>query len=69
MRAYAMQGTPTTVLIDAQGRLRQQVFGTYDDLRLGADLGALLGEAERRPAGLVEIAATAGDRCSADNCR
>lgn len=69
MRAYAMQGTPTTVLIDAQGRLRQQVFGAYDDLRLGADIGALLGEAERRPSGLVQIAASAAQSCTADGCR
>lgn len=69
MRAYAMQGTPTTVLIDVQGRLRQQVFGAYDDLRLGADLGALLGEAEGRPSGLVEITVPATDSCSADGCR
>ncbi|MCC6194443.1 MAG: redoxin domain-containing protein, partial [Burkholderiales bacterium] len=27
MQAYEMQGTPTLVLIDAQGRLRRQVFG------------------------------------------
>ncbi len=46
MRAYAMQGTPTTVLIDARGRLRRQVFGVHDDLLLGAELGALLLEAE-----------------------
>lgn len=32
MRAYAMQGTPTTVIIDAHGRLRRQVFGVHDDL-------------------------------------
>lgn len=44
MRAYAMQGTPTTVLIDAQGRLRWQLFGACDDLALGAELGALLAE-------------------------
>lgn len=69
MRAYSMQGTPTTVVIDAQGRLRQQVFGAYDDLRLGADIGALLGEAERRPAGLAEIAAPAAESCSAEGCR
>jgi hypothetical protein len=41
MRAYAMQGTPTTVLIDAHGRLRQQIFGVHDDLLLGAELGML----------------------------
>lgn len=46
MRAYAMQGTPTLVLIDAQGRLRQQHFGTIDDLSLGASIGSLLAEAE-----------------------
>ncbi len=45
MRAYAMQGTPTTVIIDAQGRLRRQVFGVHDDLLLGAELGTLLVEA------------------------
>jgi thiol-disulfide isomerase/thioredoxin len=44
MRAYGMQGTPTTILIDAQGRVRRQVFGSHDDLLLGAELQALLGE-------------------------
>jgi thiol-disulfide isomerase/thioredoxin len=45
MRAYRMRGTPTVILIDAVGRLRQQVFGVYDDLQLGRDLGALIAEA------------------------
>lgn len=45
MRAYAMEGTPTTVLIDAHGYLRRQVFGNYDDLVLGADIGSLLAAA------------------------
>ena len=45
MKAYAMQGTPTTVLIDAQGRLRRHVFGPHDDLLLGAELQTLLLEA------------------------
>lgn len=44
MRAYAMQGTPTTILIDGRGRIRRHVFGSHDDLRLGAELQALLGE-------------------------
>lgn len=47
MRAYAMQGTPTTILIDAEGRRRRQVFGSYDDLVLGSDIGALLTETRR----------------------
>lgn len=44
MRAYDMQGTPTIVLIDAQGRRRRQVFGAHDDLLLGAEIGTLLAE-------------------------
>ena len=45
MRAYDMRGTPTTVLIDAEGRLRRQIFGIHDDLLLGAELALLLAEA------------------------
>jgi hypothetical protein len=44
MLAYEMQGTPTTVLIDAQGRRRSQLFGVHDDLLLGAEIAMLLGE-------------------------
>lgn len=44
MQAYAMQGTPTLMLIDRQGRLRRQRFGLVDDLRLGAEIATLLTE-------------------------
>jgi thiol-disulfide isomerase/thioredoxin len=44
MRAYGMQGTPTLILVDRQGRLRQHAFGHVPDLALGAALGALLAE-------------------------
>lgn len=44
MRAYQMQGTPTTILIDRAGNLRMQKFGHLDDLRLGASTQALIGE-------------------------
>lgn len=50
MRAYAMQGTPTTVLIDREGRLRRQKFGHLPDLLLGAEIMALLGEASLQSA-------------------
>jgi len=50
MRAYGMQGTPTVVLIDAQGRIRLQQFGHVDDLRLGTGIGILLSEARMRAA-------------------
>ncbi len=45
MRAYAMQGTPTTLLIDRHGRLRRHKFGHLPDLQLGAEIMTLLGEA------------------------
>lgn len=50
MRAYSMRGTPTTLLIDARGRLRQQVFGVHDDIALGAEIQTLLLEAAASPA-------------------
>ena len=46
MRAYAMQGTPTLVLIDADGNLREQHFGQVGDLALGARIAGLLAEAD-----------------------
>lgn len=45
MRAYQMQGTPTTILIDRAGKLRLQKFGHLDDLRLGAAIQSLISEA------------------------
>lgn len=51
MAAYRMRGTPTTVLIDALGRLRSQVFGAHEDLVLGAELQTLLLEARALDAG------------------
>jgi peroxiredoxin len=44
MQAYQMRGTPTLVLIDAEGRRRAQYFGAHDELALGAEIGALLAE-------------------------
>lgn len=42
MAAYRMQGTPTLLLIDRQGRLRAQHFGTVSDLRVGAEIMSLM---------------------------
>lgn len=44
MRAYGFEGTPTTVLIDREGRLRRQTLGHIPDLQLGAEIMALIGE-------------------------
>jgi hypothetical protein len=51
MAAYAMRGTPTLLLIDAQGRLRRQAFGHVEDLALGAEIALLAaGDAMTGPA-------------------
>ena len=42
---------PSVVVIDGQGRVRLHHFGHLDDLRLGALLGQLVGEAAAPAAG------------------
>jgi thioredoxin-related protein len=44
MHRYGIQGTPTLILIDRDGKLRLHEFGGMDDLRLGMMLGQLLAE-------------------------
>jgi thiol-disulfide isomerase/thioredoxin len=71
MRAYGMRGTPTVVLIDAAGRLRQQVFGAYDDLQLGRDLGGLMAEAlaaRHRPSETAQPRPLAAPGCDETGC-
>ncbi len=46
MEAYKMRGTPSLVLIDKQGLVRKHTFGAVDDLRIGAEIGALTQEAQ-----------------------
>ena len=46
MEAYKMRGTPSLVLIDKQGLVRKHTFGAVDDLRIGAEIGALTQEGE-----------------------
>ena len=44
MEAYHMRGTPSLLLIDRHGFIRKHTFGPVDDLRLGAEIGALAQE-------------------------
>lgn len=44
MERYRMRGTPSLVLIDRKGFVRKHTFGPVDDLRLGAEIGALTQE-------------------------
>ncbi len=71
MRAYGMRGTPTVILIDSVGRIRRHVFGAYDDLQLGRDLGALITEATAQklePSSMDARPAT-GTGCSDSACK
>jgi hypothetical protein len=44
MAAWGLQGTPTLVLLDREGRMRSRHFGQVADLALGAELMSLLQE-------------------------
>ncbi|GAB4169073.1 MAG: redoxin domain-containing protein [Wenzhouxiangellaceae bacterium] len=68
MAAYGMQGTPTLVLIDRMGRRRAQHFGHVPDLKLGAEIMALIAEAtdSRHLAG--SPAARSGTECGDSGC-
>jgi hypothetical protein len=46
MERYKMRGTPSLVLIDRQGLVRKHAFGAVDDLRIGAEIGALTQESD-----------------------
>jgi len=46
MKANGLRGTPSVVLIDRAGRVRQNHFGQIGDLELGAHIGSLLAEPE-----------------------
>jgi hypothetical protein len=47
MERYKMRGTPSLVLIDKLGLIRKHAFGPCDDLRIGAEIGALTQETAR----------------------
>jgi len=68
MKAYAMQGTPTTVLIDAQGRRRRQLFGLHEDLLLGAELATLLSEVSATTLAAQVRVVTASPDCDSNSC-
>lgn len=42
MTRYALEGTPTLLLIDRAGRLRARHFGSVTDLAIGAEIMALV---------------------------
>jgi hypothetical protein len=56
MERYNMRGTPSLVLIDRRGLVRKHAFGAAEDLRIGAEIGALLQEA---PASVKSVRSSA----------
>jgi hypothetical protein len=68
MRAYAMRGTPTLILIDARGNLRHQHFGSVSDLTLGAEIAQLLLEAREERERVSSPSAASADSTSVDGC-
>lgn len=44
MKKYRLEGTPSTILVDRRGRIRQVQFGQMDDFVLGLLIGSLLSE-------------------------
>jgi hypothetical protein len=75
MRRYQLQGTPSIVLLDRQGRIRLNHFGMLDDMALGAAIGQLLAEEVTTSLGAGPSDETAaapspgGDRCDEGGCR
>ena len=67
MAAYRLQGTPSLILVDRQGRLRKQTFGFQEDLALGAEIMALLRE-ERLPTTPHPKRETSAEACGEDGC-
>lgn len=68
MRAYAMRGTPTWLLYDTAGRLRQHFFGDVDALRLGAEIMRLSVESTESHASHTAAEGTTADGCSGTTC-
>jgi len=50
MERYQMRGTPSLVLIDRHGVIRKHAFGAVEDLRIGAEIGALIQEGSQSAA-------------------
>jgi peroxiredoxin len=68
MQAYQWRGTPTLVVIDPWGRIRQSVFGRVDDLALGILLGQLLAERSGAKAHWPPAPDTAPAGCGDQHC-
>lgn len=78
MEAYHMQGTPSTILIDAQGRYRTRYFGAVEDMRIAADITKLIAERDAHLAmneedaftsDAPELAEATSKQCTDEGCK
>ena len=65
MTAYDMQGTPTLLLLDRNGRIRKQYFGREPDIVIGAEIMALVCEGRISDSRTVQ---TNDDQCDDSGC-
>ncbi len=69
MARYRMQGTPTTILIDRNGRIAMQMFGQIDDMVLGAAIQTVLGaEADATQTEDIAEGNSQDGVCNEDGC-
>jgi hypothetical protein len=66
MAQLKLQGTPSVVLLDREGRLRLNHFGLLSDLRLGTMIGRLLAESRAQLPSVPVI--SSGSVCSDEVC-
>ena len=66
MQTYRFRGTPTLLLIDADGRLRRQHFGHIPDLQLGAEIMAIMRDNQPGPGSEIRSHSPAGQSCPVD---
>jgi thiol-disulfide isomerase/thioredoxin len=67
MQRYGLRGTPSMMIVDREGRVRQIAFGTVDEVALGVYLGRLLAEPATTSALVTDgVAAQAGESCGID---
>lgn len=64
MERFGMRGTPTTIVLDRDGRVVEHAFGQVDDLALGALVGSLAARPAASP-----LADASSPGCDDAGCR
>jgi hypothetical protein len=67
MARYSRRGSPTTIVIDRDGTIREHAFGQVDDLALGALVGLLAATPPRAVAHAQDVQEAPAD-CAGGTC-